>query len=176
MLDADRILMCNVRSFEERIKLKAELLDTRAGEVVWSEDYDFVAADLGTVVTDLAGVLLDVLGAQASAAERERVNDLGTFSPEAYDLYLQANAAYEAMHWSREGAIDDLAEVERLLDEALRIDPGSLEAHNNLVARCHCMPSAWTPAVEAFGKYSGMSVRWAGHSSAMTAPLKRRHG
>jgi TolB-like protein len=128
VLDADRILMCNVRSFEERIKLKAELLDTRAGEVVWSEDYDFVAADLGTVVTDLAGVLLDVLGAQASAAERERVNDLGTFSPEAYDLYLQANAAYEAMHWSREGAIDDLAEVERLLDEALRIDPDFVSA------------------------------------------------
>jgi TolB-like protein len=123
VLDADRILTCSVRSSQERIELEAELLDTRAGEVVWSEDYDFVAADLGAVVTDLAGVLLDVLGTQASAAERERVNDLGTFSPEAYDRYLDARATYQAMRWTRAGSVDDLVRVEALLDEALRIDP-----------------------------------------------------
>jgi TolB-like protein len=128
VLDVDRIIKCHLRSIEERIELDTELLDTRAEEVLWSGDYDFVAADLGTVVTNLAGVLLDVLGARASAAERERVDDLGTFSPEAYDLYLQARAAYQAMRWTREGSIDDLARVEALLDEALRIDPDFIAA------------------------------------------------
>jgi TolB-like protein len=153
VLDVDRIVKCHLNSTAERIELNTELLDTRAEEVLWSGDYDFVAADLGTVVTDLAGVLLDALGARASAAERERVDDLGTFSPEAYDLYLQARAAYQAMHWSREGGFDDLAGVERLLDEALRIDPDFVSALWGrafaYMRRAHAMDFEDTGAIRA---------------------------
>jgi len=99
LLKADRLVRCRMTSGPERIQLTAELLDPRAGRILWGRDYDFVVADMGTVVTEVAGTLIDVLGTRAEAGERERVSALGTFSPEAYDLYLQARAA--GWRWCR---------------------------------------------------------------------------
>jgi TolB-like protein len=115
-LNADRLISCHLNSASERIELSAELMDPRAGRILWSREYDFVVADMGTVVTELAGALLDALGTPVEAAEMERVNDLGTFSPEAYDLYLQASTQYHP------DASDPL------IEQALEIDPNFPQA------------------------------------------------
>jgi TolB-like protein len=122
-LNVDRVVKCHMNSYPERIELKTELVDAKAGHVVWTREHDFVAADIGTVVTELAGALLDVLGKPVAAAELERVNDLGTFSPVAYELLLEVNAKSTKMFWSRQGGEADLDEIERLLDRILEIDP-----------------------------------------------------
>jgi len=114
VLRVDRLVQCRMKSSPERIELSAELIDPVADTVLWNRDYDFAIADLGTVVTELAGSLLDVLGTRVEAAEMERVNDLGTFSPEAYDLYLQALTG-----------VDD---AEALLVKALKVDPNYPDA------------------------------------------------
>ena len=115
-LNADRLVKCHLNSVDQRIELAAELLDPRADRILWSRDYDFVAADLGTVVTELVGTLVDVLGTPVEAAEMERVNDLGTFSPEAYDLYLQAST------------LDHPDASDPLIERALEIDPNFPQA------------------------------------------------
>ena len=121
LLKADRLVRCRMTSGPERIQLTAEVLDPRAGRVLWGRDYDFVAADMGTVVTELAGTLIDVLGTKAEAGERERVSRLGTFSPEAYDLYLQAQAA-----GSR--SLEQVEAGQALVQRALEIDPNFPDA------------------------------------------------
>jgi TolB-like protein len=113
LLKVDRLVRCRMTSDAERIALSAEVLDPAADTVLWNHDYDFASSDLGTVVIELAGTLLDVLGTTAQAAELEQVNDLGTFSPEAYDLYLQA--------W-------DSDNPEALINQALEIDPNYAQA------------------------------------------------
>jgi TolB-like protein/tetratricopeptide (TPR) repeat protein len=115
-LNADRLVKCHLTSGKQRVELSAELIDPRAGRLLWSRDYDFVAADMGTVVTELAGALLDALGTPVEAAEMERVNDLGTFSPEAYDLYLQAST------------LDHPDASDPLIVQALKIDPNFPQA------------------------------------------------
>jgi tetratricopeptide (TPR) repeat protein len=115
-LNADRLINCHLNSVSERIELSAELTDPRAEQILWSREYDFVAADMGTVVTELAGALLDVLGTPVEAAEMERVNDVGTFSPEAYDLYLQAST------------LDHPDASDPLIVKALEIDPNFPQA------------------------------------------------
>ncbi|MDH4030124.1 MAG: hypothetical protein OEU49_04675, partial [Chromatiales bacterium] len=115
-LSVNRVVTCYLTSESERIELKAELLDPEIERVIWANEYDFVAADLGSVVTELAGTLLDVLGKPAEAAEMDRVNNLGTFSPEAYDLFLQASVAHE------------LEERDRLVEQVLAIDPNFADA------------------------------------------------
>jgi len=116
VLGVDRLVQCRVTSGSERIELSAQLLDPATGRVLWTRDYDFGVSDLGTVITELAGNLLDVLGTRVEAAELERVNDVGTFSPEAYDLYLQASV---------EG---DVERADALLVRALEIDPNFPDA------------------------------------------------
>jgi TolB-like protein len=132
LLKTDRLVRCRMRSESERIEVSAELIDPANDQVLWTRDYDFVAADLGTVVTELTGALLEVLGTPIQAAERERVNNLGTFSPEAYDLYLQARSASS---WTSQGRsasderdTDRLAVADALVGQALQIDPNFAEA------------------------------------------------
>jgi len=121
LLKADRLVRCRMTSGPERIQLTAELLDPRAGRILWGRDYDFVVADMGTVVTEVAGTLIDVLGTRAEAGERERVSELGTFSPEAYDLYLQARAAGFR-------TLDQVEAGQALVQKALEIDPNFADA------------------------------------------------
>jgi len=112
VLKIDRLVQCRMLSSSGRIELSAEVIDPLADEVLWKHTYDFAMADLGTVVKELAGTLLDVLGTTAEAAEMKRVDKLGTFSPEAYDLFLQARAGGS----------------ESLIRQALEIDPNYAEA------------------------------------------------
>jgi len=127
LLHTDRLVRCRMRSDPDRVELSAELIDPEDQQVLWSRDYDFVAADLGTVVTELTSALLDALSTPVQAAERERVNNLGTFSPEAYDLYLQARIASSwnsrRQSTSDWGGMDRLAAADGLVTQALQIDP-----------------------------------------------------
>lgn len=116
VLQADRVVQCTMGGGDQRLALSAELIDPVGARVLWTRDYDFVATDIGTVVTEFVRTLLDVLASPAQAAEVDRINDIGTFSPEAYDLYLQARGS------------DDHDEAEALLDAALGIDPNYANA------------------------------------------------
>lgn len=116
VLHVDRLVQCRMGSSGERLEVSAQLLDPAAERVVWNRDYDFIVDDIATVVTELARTLLDVLTTPVQADELERLNDIGTFSPQAYDLYLQARGS------------SDYDEVDSLLARALEIDPNYAEA------------------------------------------------
>jgi TolB-like protein len=116
VLHVDRLVQCSMKSNPERIELSAKLIDPVANTTLWNHNYDFAIADLGTVVTELASTLLDILATPVEAEEMERVTDLGTFSPEAYDLHLQARAA------------GDVDIAESLVARALAIDANYAEA------------------------------------------------
>lgn len=120
VLKANRLLQCRMGTADDRLSVSAQLIDPAAEKVLWNRDYDFIVDDIGTVVTELVRTILDVLTTPVEAAELERLNDIGTFSPEAYDLYLQARGR------------DDHDEIEALLARALDIDPNYAEA---IVAR-----------------------------------------
>ncbi|NOR20992.1 MAG: hypothetical protein GQ538_13000 [Xanthomonadales bacterium] len=102
--------------------MTAELVDPVVDAILWNHDYDFAIEDISTVVIELASTLLDILGTPAEAAELDRVKDIGTFSPQAYDLFLLA------------GAAGDIDAEEALLVQALEIDPNYAEA---LVSHAH---------------------------------------
>jgi hypothetical protein len=149
-LNADRLINCHLNSASERIELSAELTDPRAEQILWSREYDFVAADMGTVVTELVGALLDVLGTPVEAAEMERVNDLGTFSPEAYDLYLQAST------------LDHPDASDPLIVKALEIDPNfpqALVLHaGNYLQRSVAQATVRCPELREHGGAEGVAV------------------
>lgn len=124
VLHVDRLVECRMKSGPDRIELTARVIDPAAGSELWEKRYDFAASDLGTVVTELAGTLLNVLGTPAEASESARLNDLGTFSPEAYDLYLQARYRWSRMYWEKNA----YEATESLLARSLAIDPDYAEA------------------------------------------------
>ena len=116
VLHVDRLVQCRMSGSGQRLEVFAELIDPGENRVLWNRDYDFVVGDIGTVVTEVVRTLLDVLTTPAQAGELKRINDIGTFSPEAYDLYLQARGS------------DDPATIEELTARALAIDSNYAEA------------------------------------------------
>jgi TolB-like protein/tetratricopeptide (TPR) repeat protein len=121
LLHANRVLECRMHSGGDRIAVTARLVDPAEDRVLWDRDYDFVAADLGTVVTEITGTVLDVLSTPVQASEKKRVKNIGTFSPEAYDLLLQARSLETS-----NGVLDPKAES--LVTQALELDPNYAEA------------------------------------------------
>ena len=116
VLKVDRLVQCWMKADSGQIELSARVIDPASHQVIWNQTYAFSTTDLGTVVKELSGTLLAVLGTTTEAAEMEQVNKLGTFSPQAYDLFLQARAAAGPDH------------SEPLIRQALQIDPNYAEA------------------------------------------------
>ena len=116
VLHADRLVQCRMAEGPQRLAVLTELIDPSEERVLWTRDYDFAATDIGTVVTEVVRTLLDVLTSPVQAAELDRINNIGTFSPQAYDLYLQARGS------------DDRQEATALLEQALTIDPDYADA------------------------------------------------
>jgi len=124
LLHANRILECDMRSGGERITVTARLVDPAQERVLWNRNYDFVVADLGTVVTEISGTVLDVLNTPVQADEMARINRLGTFSPEAFDLLLQARSIEKPGVAQRRKSLG----AEALVRQALELDPNYAEA------------------------------------------------
>ena len=126
LLRVNRLVRCRMNTNGDRLAVSAQLIDPTVDRVLWNRDYDFVASDLGTVVTELAGTLLNVLSTPVEAAELDQLNDIGTFSPEAFDLFLQARGA-SAVSFAQQDK-DEYDSAESLVTRALEIDPNYAEA------------------------------------------------
>ena len=82
----------SVRVDGGRVRVAVELVDAVTQQTRWSEQYDRELADILTVQSQVALQIAQRLAATLSPAERERIDQPGTHNPEAYALYLRAQA------------------------------------------------------------------------------------
>jgi len=104
----------------DRVRVTAQLIDTRDGTHLWSETYDRSASDVllvqGEIATTIARSLEIGVGADRPQSERHLKNDA------AYDLYLRGRYAAER------GDADGMATGVTYLRQALDADPSFAEA------------------------------------------------
>ncbi|MFO1070245.1 MAG: adenylate/guanylate cyclase domain-containing protein [Geminicoccaceae bacterium] len=116
-LGARYVLSGSVRWQEPRLRITAALADAADGRQIWAERYDRAAEDIfavqDDVVATIAATLVGRLEASATHAARRRP----TTSLAAWDLVLQAK---ELRH---RHTPDDEAAAQRLLEQALALDP-----------------------------------------------------
>lgn len=112
----------------DRLRISAQLVDTRTARALWAETYDRTLEDVFAIQTDLAERIATSLGpalvgvAPASAAAPE----LPTSDLEAYDLYLRGR-----FFWNQRSP-DGLARSIELFEEAIARDPEFHMAHAGL--------------------------------------------
>lgn len=129
-LNVGYLLEGSVQRQGDQVRVTAQLIDTRSGAQVWSEQWDRPAADVFAVQTELAETVADKIGGYYSgilvnagqeAAKQKRPQDLS-----AYDLYL---LGMEAKHrGTREGIEEGIG----LLKRSLAIDPSFARAWTGL--------------------------------------------
>lgn len=129
-LRADYALLGSVRRAGSRLRVTAQLLDTRNGHYVWADRFDREMSDVllvqdeivGEIVAKLAGQYGVIDMAEAKLARLKSANQI-----EAYDLVLRAQDALRP-EWNRAA----FAKAKALLARAVSIDPTNARAHREL--------------------------------------------
>jgi TolB-like protein len=114
------VLEGSVRKSNERVRVTAQLIDTRTGVHLWSETYDRLTGDTlqvqDEIAIGLARALQTSVGADRQQSRRRPKSD------EAYDLYLRG------LHALGRNDIDGMATGVTYLQQALDIDPDFMDA------------------------------------------------
>ncbi|ABS25754.1 protein kinase [Anaeromyxobacter sp. Fw109-5] len=87
-LHVTSLLEGSVRKAGSRVRITAQLLDTKNGYHLWSQTYDRELTDVFVVQEDIARSVVEALRAKLVPAATARISARGTANAAAYDHYL----------------------------------------------------------------------------------------
>src|SRR5688572_25551677 len=123
-LSADYLLEGSVRGDAERIRITAQLIETRTEVHLWAETYDRSLGETLNVQTEVAAHIARSL---AMELVPDQVDVLGRSTPrrtEAYQAYLKGR-----YHWNR-GSLEGVKSAVAYYERALDLDPDFAAAHS----------------------------------------------
>ena len=88
-LQVAHVLEGSVRRAGGRVRVNAQLIDTRTDAHVWAEQYERDLADIFAIQSELARTIVAHLKADLSSSEKIAIEEKPTGDLEAYDLYLR---------------------------------------------------------------------------------------
>ena len=89
-LRVSHVLEGSVRRDGARIRLNAQLIDTRTDTHVWAEEYDRDLGEMFAIQSEIAQKVADQLHAKVSASEKRAIEGRLTADLTAFDLYTRA--------------------------------------------------------------------------------------
>ena len=120
-LRADYLVEGSVRRDGERIRITAQLIETKGETHLWAESYDRTMADCLTVQTEVASEIANALTAELLPAPRPSP---ATRHPGAYQAFLRAR-----FNWNKSGD-EGLEAAVAGYDETIALDPGYGKAYS----------------------------------------------
>jgi adenylate cyclase len=126
-LGVSHVLEGSVRKAGGRIRVTAQLVDGASGTHLWAERYDRAASDVVAVQDELTRAIVEALRLQLLPEEQSAIEQRGTHSAEAYELYLLARRYYFGAGIDS-GEMRQLEAIERLCRRAVTLDPGYAKA------------------------------------------------
>jgi serine/threonine protein kinase/tetratricopeptide (TPR) repeat protein len=127
-LRVSHVLEGSTRRNGSRIRLNAQLIDTRTDTHVWAEQYDRDLNDLFAIQSEIAQKVAEQLRAKISVAEKLAIERKPTADLTAFDLYSRANDIL----FSRNHRVADYPQAIDLLNQAVARDPSFLQAYCQL--------------------------------------------
>src|SRR5437763_8030783 len=125
-LRVSHILEGSVRRIGTRLRMNAQLIDTRSDTHVWVKQYDRDLNDLFAIQSEIAQKIAGQLHAKISPAEKLAIERKPTGDLVAFELYSRAISLTPI---SRTGTIADAQESIDLLNQAVARAPSVLEAY-----------------------------------------------
>jgi tetratricopeptide (TPR) repeat protein len=119
-LGVANILEGSVRRVDGKVRVTAQLIETRTNTHLWAETYDRELLDVFAIQSDIALRIATALKARLAPDEKARLDARPTANSEAYVLYLTALGRAGASNSTKE---DGLA-AEQLCMRAIALDPG----------------------------------------------------
>jgi len=124
-LGVSHVLEGSVRKAGIRLRITAQLIDGEAGDHVWAERYDRELTDIFDIQDEISKAIADALKLRLLPREKKAIEQRGTNSADAYNLYLMAR-----QHWIT-GNVGDVRRDEvsvRICRQAIAIDQNYAKA------------------------------------------------
>lgn len=118
-LGAAHVVEGSVQRAGRRVRVNVKLIEADSHRHVWAETYDRTLADVFAIQSDLSRHIAQAVRVALSPSESQRLAQVPTPSPEAYDLYLRAVALERDDRFTAR----TLARTQTLLEQALQVDP-----------------------------------------------------
>ena len=119
-LGVSHVLEGSVRKAGERLRITAQLIDGSTGDHLWAERYDRDLTDIFAIQDEISTAIVEALKVKLLPEEKRAIEQRGTNSVEAYDLYLMAR-----QYWicGNDGDVKRDQIILRLCKSAVEIDP-----------------------------------------------------
>jgi adenylate cyclase len=124
-LGVSHVLEGSVRKSGGRVRITAQLIDGTSGDHLWAERYDRDLDDIFAIQDEISKAIVSELRIKLLPEEKKAIEQRGTTSAEAYNLYLMAR-----QYWIT-GSHGDIRREERVIricERALEIDPNYARA------------------------------------------------
>ncbi len=116
-LGVQYVLEGSVRKAGSRVRVTAQLVETRSGGHLWAEHFDRELTDIFAVQDEVTQEIVSALALKLTADEQRRLVRSGTENIEAYDCFLHGREAF----WRH--TRDANAEAQTMLARAIELEP-----------------------------------------------------
>jgi len=126
------VLEGSVRRDGERVRITAQLIDTKTQHHLWAERYDRDLKDIFSLQDEITMKILLALQLKLTEGEQARLESKTTDNMEAYLKFLQGRSY--AYHWNRE----DSFIAKQISEEVIKLEPKFAPAYT-LLGHIHLM-------------------------------------
>jgi len=126
-LEVSTLLEGSVRKAGDRLRITAQLIDTKDDSHLWSDKYDRTLDDVFAIQEDIAESIVDALKVTLAPDEAEVLHVAPTRNVEAYDYYLRGRQFFYR------DTRKDLEHAREMFQKAIGIDPQYVQAYAGLV-------------------------------------------
>jgi len=130
-LGVAHVLEGSVQRAADRVRVNAQLVDTRTDQHLWAQTYDRDLVDVFAIQSEIAKTIADQLQAKLSPNEKKAIEQPPTTNLAAFDLYSRAKSLLLTASFSATNE-PDLRKAIELLDEAVKRDPSFFDAYCQL--------------------------------------------
>jgi TolB-like protein/Flp pilus assembly protein TadD len=153
-LGVDSVMTGRLSQTGENLNISVQLIDVRAGKVLWAEQYDRKLADLLATQREIATTITQKLELKLGAAESKGITKKYTDSSEAYQAYLKGR-----YYWNRRTA-ENLKKGIEQFKAATDLDPNFALAYTGLADCYAILPEyAGTPFSDAMPQAKAYAER-----------------
>jgi non-specific serine/threonine protein kinase len=141
-LNAAYVLEGSLRRAGNRIRITAQLVESRTGLTIWARRFDRTMDDVFAIQDEMAKNIAEALQVMLTEEEKRVIEKVPTANAEAYDSYLRGRQYF---HQFRRKGIEA---ARNMFKRAIEIDPNYARAWAGL-ADCHSfLQFYWQPSHE----------------------------
>lgn len=116
----------SVRKAGNRVRITAQLIESRTGTHLWAERYDRDLTDIFAIQDEIAKTVADQLRIRLLPQERKAIETRPTASVDAYNYYLRGRHLYH-LHTAQHVTL-----AQRMFQKAIELDPNYARAYAGL--------------------------------------------